>query len=115
MGSRLRGLACGETNTDHGTRAPPRLPYREGLFAFGPGVARLIARSGAAIDEAPIPPEVACEPVEVDVTHMRPPGIQARPAEHERAHAVVDQLAKRVDRGRVGGLSHGCVSEPSLG
>jgi len=40
---------------------------------------------------------VACQLVQVDVAHIRPPGFQTSWAAHERAHAVLDQLAKRVD------------------
>lgn len=61
----------------------------------------------ALVDEAPVPAEVAREPGEVDVACVRPPGVQARSAEHERAHAVVDELAEGVDHSRVSGLGHG--------
>src|SRR3954469_2372828 len=60
----------------------------------------------APVDEAPVPAEVVRQSVEVDVAHIRPPGLQARRTRHERAHAVVDQLAKRVDHSGVGGLRH---------
>src|SRR4051812_23451973 len=38
----------------------------------------------ALVDEAPVLAEVAREPVEVEVACVRPPGIQARQAGHER-------------------------------
>src|SRR3954454_21640649 len=60
----------------------------------------------ALVDEAPVPAEVAREPVEVGVACVRPVSVQARSAEHERAHAVVDQPAERVDCGRISGFAH---------
>ena len=64
----------------------------------------------APVDEAPIPPEVAGKPVEV--AHIRPPGLEAYRTGHERPHAVVDQLAKRVDHSGVGRLRHGRLGRP---
>src|SRR3954453_5268032 len=58
-------------------------------------------------DEAPLAPEMARQSREVDVAHIRPPGLEARRTGHERAHAVVDQLAKRVDGDGVATLGHG--------
>ena len=46
----------------------------------------------AAIDEVPVPPEMARQPVEVDIAHVRSPSLQARRTLHERAYAGVDQL-----------------------
>src|SRR4051812_39574295 len=64
----------------------------------------------APVDEAPIPPEVAGKPVEV--AHIRPPGLEAYRTGHERAHAVVDEPAERVDGGRVGRLGHERLGKP---
>src|SRR3954454_17351731 len=60
----------------------------------------------ALVDEAPVPAEVAREPVEVDVACVRPVSVQARSAEHERAHAGVDQRAEGVNHSGASGLGH---------
>src|SRR3954452_18859397 len=82
------------------TRQQQRRDYPH-KFAYSP------LDGPAPVDEAPVAPEMARQPVGVDIRDIRPRGLQARWALHERAKAVVDQLAESVDGGRVSGLGHG--------
>src|SRR3954469_16831746 len=60
------------------------------------------ARTHDPCTTLPVPAEAVCEPVEVDVAHIRPPSLEARRTGHERTHPVVDQPARRVDHSGVG-------------
>src|SRR4051812_14188358 len=94
-------------------RAQGRLPHvwmrrrgRGNPDRYAPLAAGGALHRPAPVDEAPVAPEVARQPVEVDVAHVRPPGPQAPRARHERTHAMVDEPAECVDYGRVSGLAH---------
>src|SRR4051812_44478321 len=80
------------------TRKPPRAPARGRLphvrmgrrWRCDPDLYDALAAGGARdgpapVDEAPVAPEMARQPVEVEVAQIRPPGFLARRTGHERA------------------------------
>jgi hypothetical protein len=64
------------------------LPFAAGGAPYGP----------AAVDEAPVAPDPFSKPFQVDVADVEPSCFQARWTRQECAHAVVDQLAERVNQ-----------------